>query len=43
MLLSDIDTWNVGALQSIAHELGGELATIERVAFDLEVISRLPG
>lgn len=29
MLLSDIDTWNVGALQSIAHELGGELTTIE--------------
>ena len=43
MLLSDIDTWNVGALQSIAHELGGELATIEGVASDLEVISRLPG
>ena len=43
MLLSDIDTWNVGALQSIAHELGGELKTIEGVASDLELISRLPG
>ena len=43
MLLSDIDTWNVGALQSIAHELGGELTTIEGVASDLELISRLPG
>jgi hypothetical protein len=43
MLLSDIDTWNVGALQSIAHELGGELKTIEEVASDLELISRLPG
>ncbi|MBY0290333.1 MAG: alpha/beta hydrolase family protein [Mycobacteriaceae bacterium] len=43
MLLSDIDTWNVGALQSIAHELGGELTTIEDVASDLELISRLPG
>jgi hypothetical protein len=43
MLLSDIDTWNVGALQSIAHELSGELKTIEGVATDLELISRLPG
>jgi hypothetical protein len=43
MLLSEIDTWNVGALQSIAHELGGELTTIEGVASDLELISRLPG
>ncbi len=43
MLLSDIDTWNVGALQSIAHELGGELKTIDDVASDLELISRLPG
>jgi hypothetical protein len=43
MLLSDIETWNVGALQSIAHELGGELKTIEDVASDLELISRLPG
>lgn len=43
MLLSDIDTWNVGALQSIAFELGGELTTIEGVASDLELISRLPG
>lgn len=43
MLLSDIDTWNVGALQSIAFELGGELTTIEGVASDLEMISRLPG
>ncbi|KUI05598.1 alpha/beta hydrolase [Mycobacterium sp. IS-3022] len=43
MLLSDIDTWNVGALRSIAFELGGELTTIEGVASDLELISRLPG
>ena len=43
MLLSDIDTWNVGALQSIALELSGELTTIEGVASDLELISRLPG
>ena len=43
MLLSDIDTWNVGALQSIAFELGDELKTIEGVAGDLELISRLPG
>lgn len=43
MLLSDIDSWNVGALQSIAHELGDELTTIEGVASDLELISRLPG
>ena len=43
MLLSDIDTWNVGSLQSIAFELGGELSTIEGVASDLELISRLPG
>lgn len=43
MLLSDIESWNVGALQSIAHELGGELTTIEGVAADLELISRLPG
>jgi hypothetical protein len=43
MLLSDIDTWNVGALRSIAHELGDELTTIEGVASGLELISRLPG
>jgi hypothetical protein len=43
MLLSDIDSWNVGALQSIAFELGDELKTIESVASDLDVISRLPG
>ncbi|MCV7434915.1 alpha/beta hydrolase [Mycolicibacterium bacteremicum] len=43
MLLSDIESWNVGALQSIAHELGDELTTIEGVASDLELISRLPG
>lgn len=43
MLLSDIDTWNVGALQSIARELGGELTTIEGIATDLDLISRLPG
>ena len=43
MLLSDIDSWNVGALQSIAFELGDELTTIEGVASDLELISRLPG
>ncbi|OBG18483.1 alpha/beta hydrolase [Mycolicibacterium celeriflavum] len=43
MLLSDIDTWNVGALRSIAFELGGELTTVEGVASDLELISRLPG
>ena len=36
MLLSDIDLWNVGALQSIAFELGDELTTIEGVASDLE-------
>lgn len=43
MLHSEIDMWNVGALQSIAYELGGELTTIEGVASDLELISRLPG
>ena len=43
MLLSDIDSWNVGALQSIAFELGDELTNIEGVASDLELISRLPG
>lgn len=43
MLLSEIDAWNVGALQSIAFELGDELTTIEGVASDLELISRLPG
>jgi len=43
MLLSDIDSWNVGALGSIAFELGDELTTIEGVASDLELISRLPG
>lgn len=43
MQLSDIDSWNVGALQSIAFELGDELKTVEGVAADLEVISRLPG
>lgn len=43
MQLSDIDSWNVGALQSIAFELGGELKTIEGVASDMEQISRLPG
>ena len=43
MLLSDIDSWNVRALQSIAFELGDELTTIEGVASDLELISRLPG
>ncbi|MFC7674798.1 alpha/beta hydrolase [Mycolicibacterium sp. GCM10028919] len=43
MLLSDIDSWNVGALQSIAFELGDELRTIEGVASELELISRLPG
>jgi len=41
--LSDIDSWNVGALQSIAFELRDELRTIEGVATDLELISRLPG
>ena len=35
LLLSDVDTWNVGALQSIAFELGDELKTIEGVAGDL--------
>lgn len=35
MLLSDIDSWNVGALQSIAFELGDELKTVEGVAADL--------
>ncbi|KUI35157.1 alpha/beta hydrolase [Mycobacterium sp. IS-1496] len=43
MLLSDIDSWNVGALHSIAFELGDELKTVEGVASDLELISRLPG
>ncbi|BCI55750.1 hypothetical protein NIIDNTM18_50280 [Mycolicibacterium litorale] len=43
MLLSDIDSWNVGALHSIAFELGDELETVEGVASDLELISRLPG
>jgi len=43
MLLSDIDSWNVGALASIAFELGDELTTIEGIAADLELISRLPG
>lgn len=43
LLLSDIDSWNVSALQSIAVELGDELTTIEGVASDLELISRLPG
>ncbi|MCK0176264.1 alpha/beta hydrolase [Mycolicibacterium sp. F2034L] len=43
MQLSDIDSWNVGALQSIAFELGDELKTIEGVAADLDLISRLPG
>lgn len=43
MQLSDIDSWNVGALQSIAFELRDELRTIEGVATDLELISRLPG
>lgn len=43
MQLSDIDSWNVGALQSIAFELRDELTTIEGVATDLELISRLPG
>ncbi|MDH6195285.1 hypothetical protein M2272_001925 [Mycobacterium frederiksbergense] len=41
--LSDIDSWSVGALQSIAFELGDELTTIEGVATDLDLISRLPG
>ena len=43
MLLGDIDSWNVGALHSIAFELGSELKTIDGVASDLELISRLPG
>lgn len=43
MQLSDIDSWNVGALQSIAFELRDELTTIEGVATDLDLISRLPG
>lgn len=43
MLLSDIDSWNVGALNSIATELAGELETVEGVASDLDLISRLPG
>lgn len=43
MLLSDIESWNVGALKSIAFELGAELKTIVGVASDLELISRLPG
>lgn len=43
MLLSDIDSWNVGALNSIATELAGELKTVEGVATDLDLISRLPG
>ncbi|WP_193046837.1 alpha/beta hydrolase [Mycolicibacterium baixiangningiae] len=43
MQLSDIDTWNVGALQSISFELGAELENIEGVTSDLEMISRLPG
>ncbi|WKG03270.1 hypothetical protein [Mycolicibacterium sp. HK-90] len=44
MQLSDIDSWNVGALQSIAFELRDELTTtIEGVATDLELISRQRG
>ncbi|MEV3905340.1 alpha/beta hydrolase [Mycobacterium sp. NPDC050551] len=43
MQLSDIDSWNVGALQSIAFELNDELKTVEGVASDLDLISRLPG
>ncbi len=43
MLLSDIDSWNVGALQSINFELGDELKTVEGIAADLDLISRLPG
>ena len=43
MLLSEIESWNVGALKSIAFELGDELKTIENVATDLDLISRLPG
>lgn len=43
MLLSDIESWSVGALQAIASELAGELTTVESVAADLRVISALPG
>lgn len=43
MLISDIDSWNVGAGHPIAFELGDELKTVEGVASDLELISQLPG
>ncbi len=43
MQLSEIESWSVGALLSIAFELGDELKTIDGVADELELISRLPG
>lgn len=43
MLLSDIDDWNVAALNAISYELSGELKTVEQIVADLDVISRLPG
>ncbi|WP_029116220.1 alpha/beta hydrolase [Mycobacterium sp. URHB0044] len=43
MQLSEIESWSVGALLSIAFELGDELKTIDGVADELELISQLPG
>ncbi|EKF21919.1 hypothetical protein C731_4096 [Mycolicibacterium hassiacum DSM 44199] len=47
MLLSDIESWNVGALPSIAAAFGGELSVIavgdRGVASDLELVSPAAG
>ncbi len=43
MLLSEIRSWSVAALRSIAAELGDELRNIQAVVADLELISGLPG
>jgi hypothetical protein len=47
LLLSDIESWNVGALPSIAAAFGGELSVIavgdRGVASDLELVSPAAG
>jgi hypothetical protein len=43
MLLSEIEKWDVGALNSIATELNSELSAAKHAAGELEKLAKLPG
>lgn len=43
MQLSEIESWDVAALNTISWELSGELHTIEHIVSDLDIVSQLPG